>query len=999
MGFQLREDAPPFVGRPQARVSQSLRVAYHAWLQECLEVGVIERSDAHACNQMVLVYRDGKLRPCLDAKYLNEWSLGEAFDPPTTRECIEACIGSRVFSTLDLVKSFLQFELEEGSRDLTTFDTPWGRFRFTRMFFGWRNATAEFQRFMTRILRPLIDAGIVVVYVDDVIVMSNTWEEHVVHLERLFALLEAARLRVNLPKCTFGARSVTYLGMQVDGSYVGQTTARLQALLELPEPESVVVLRSQVQMFNYLAEFVPAFAEKAAPLYDLVRDARVQRGPFAAKFAGAARDAWRAIRDELLANRRLALPDQSREFVLRTDASNAGVAAVLFQRAAAGDELEMVLCRARRLTAAEGNYSAIEKELLAIVWGCGVLRPYLIGRPFTCVTDHMNLTWMQQSDNPRVLRWATALREYDMDLVYGPGTTNAVADGFSRSPSLAEPVVPVLHARVTRAAARAASAPAPLATVAAGPAPSAAAAVAPAVSPSAPPRAGAGGSDDATVHGPEPALLDVPSILERIHAAQGGADAAAEVERWKLDALYSVETRNGLRLWEVDGVVVVPAVALELQADILSLAHDRHGHPGVRATLHQLDLAAVTWAHRRDAVQKHIASCGVCQRVKRVAGIRRAGRYRHVVVEAPMRRLQMDFAGPIPTADDGSVAYILLLQDVFTRWVELRTLPVATGDEVVKAFESAVLLRHGFPDVVQCDNGSHFNNELVTAFFKRKGITLHFSTPHHPASNGLVERTVGTVKQKLLAACGADTHRWPAHVEEVQSWCNTTVHRSIGVTPFEALYGREPQTELSRQLMTERARLDAVADVAALQEAMVDDVAAMNDIARRRMDIRSDESRSDVRYEVGQHVRVCFPVAGSKMRPQWRGLYRVIAQLTDNTYRLLDLHTKRETRAHVSAMRLADLSRGGVDADTEADLPPAYFVVESILRHRIAAGDAAFLVRWKGYGAADDTWVPWADARRLTVLREYVEARPDVKRLLANCGYRLRAPPDRAADR
>jgi len=316
-----------------------------------------------------------------------------------------------------------------GSRPITAFTIPGkGLYQFKVMPFGLHPAPATFQRLLDTILGPELEPH-VFVYLDDIIIISRTFDKHLELLRETFRRLRDARLRLNPEKCHFCIDRLTYLGHVIDREGIRTDSGKIQAVTNWPEPQSVKHIRQFVGMASWYRRFIPNFSTIAAPLTQLTKkNARWKWGEGEAT-------AFAQLKRALSSAPVLACPDFTRRFFLQTDASTTGLGAVLTQNFEEGERV--IAYASRTLNAAERNYSATELECLAIVWGIRRMKSYLEGYAFTVVTDHQALRWLQKIESPtgRLGRWVFELQQYDFDVKYRRGVLNRVADALSRHPA------------------------------------------------------------------------------------------------------------------------------------------------------------------------------------------------------------------------------------------------------------------------------------------------------------------------------------------------------------------------------------------------------------------------------------------------------------------------------------------------------------------------------------------------------------------------------------
>ncbi|KAM8702148.1 hypothetical protein ACLKA7_005592 [Drosophila subpalustris] len=265
-------------------------------------------------------------------------------------------------------------------------------------------------------------------YLDDIIVSGASLEEHVRNLGEVLRRLRQANLRLNRAKCKFFRRSLVYLGHVISGEGIHTDPDKIAAVRELQPPATCRELRRCLGIASWYRRFVPNFADIVQPMSLLLKKGQKW------EWKPEQQAAFEELKARLTEAPVLACPDFSEKFVLQTDASDCGLGAVLTQQHQGAERV--IAYVSRRLVKAEENYSATEKECLAIVWAIRKLRCYLEGYRFDVVTDHLALKWLNSIDNPtgRIARWALELQQYQFDIHYRRGKQNVVADALSRQP-------------------------------------------------------------------------------------------------------------------------------------------------------------------------------------------------------------------------------------------------------------------------------------------------------------------------------------------------------------------------------------------------------------------------------------------------------------------------------------------------------------------------------------------------------------------------------------
>jgi len=300
------------------------------------------------------------------------------------------------------------------------------------MPFGLKNAPAKFQRVMDAELQRAGCTGFAYAYLDDLLVASDTWEEHIVHVRRTLRALEEANLMIHPDKSVFGTNIVEYLGHNVVGQHgITMNEAKVASIRALPVPTNVPELRSILGFLAYYRHFIPGYSSIVAPLNNLLKkDVRWNWGP-------TEQQAYAALKDCMCEPGRVLRPiDPDRPLILHTDWSIHGIGAVLGQRDDDGHEY-LCACISRSLNKHERNYPSYKGELLALAWAIRMFRQHLFGTSFQVVTDHQPLLWIMRARdlNGQYARWQLLLQEYDFNIVHRAGVKHVNADVLSRFPA------------------------------------------------------------------------------------------------------------------------------------------------------------------------------------------------------------------------------------------------------------------------------------------------------------------------------------------------------------------------------------------------------------------------------------------------------------------------------------------------------------------------------------------------------------------------------------
>jgi hypothetical protein len=370
-------------------------------------------------------------RVCNDYRDINEATPLDHY-PMHLPEDLWAKVGhAKYFSKIDLRSGFFQMPIDPGSVSPTGFWWNGKLWQYSRAPFGLKNLPAHFQRVMDYEIGRAGLMGFTCTYIDDILVFSDTAEEHEQHVKKVLESLHAVGLKAHPEKSIFGASVVEFLGHNVSMYGLTPHEAKVSAITNMRSPKDVPELRSVLGFLNYYRAYIPLFAKVASPLHDLLKKS-AHNYPWGEDHEHAISCLKRELSTP---GRVLRQPDPSLPFVVHTDWSNKGVGAVLGQVDREGQEV-LIACISRSLNKHERQYSSFQGELLAAVWAVKTFRHYLSGRAFTLITDHQPLSWLVRTPEltGQSARWAMSLQDYQFTIVHRPGVKHQNADFPSRFP-------------------------------------------------------------------------------------------------------------------------------------------------------------------------------------------------------------------------------------------------------------------------------------------------------------------------------------------------------------------------------------------------------------------------------------------------------------------------------------------------------------------------------------------------------------------------------------
>jgi len=363
----------------------------------------------------------------VDYRKLNSVTIQDAYPLQRIDRSLDTLAGSKYFSTLDLLSGYWQVPLSPDAQEKAAFITRDGLWKWKVLPFGLTSAPATFQRLVEQVLSGFYWKTLLI-YLDDVIVISPDFQTQVSRLRKVFERLRGAGLKLKPSKCALLQPEVKYLGHVVGRNGVATDPEKIRAIEDWVTPQDLTGLQAFLVRVGYYRQYIPDFAGIAQPLNRLTA-----KGVTWQWFPVKQR-AFDRLKGCLLKAPILASPDPTLEYILDTDASDPNVGAVLSQ-VQEGREV-LVAYYSKSLSPTERNYCTTCKELLAVIKSMKHFRPYLYGKRFRLRTDHGSLIWLCKRAEPsrQVSRWLEILAEFSYRIEHQPGKKHGNADGLSRRP-------------------------------------------------------------------------------------------------------------------------------------------------------------------------------------------------------------------------------------------------------------------------------------------------------------------------------------------------------------------------------------------------------------------------------------------------------------------------------------------------------------------------------------------------------------------------------------
>jgi hypothetical protein len=828
--FVMKEGATPTRDGERRRSPEELRLI-REMVAEGEASGLIEDSTSEWCSQLIMVVKKdqygvptGKPRFAVDYRKPNALMKKDAHPLPLPEAMFAQLKGATVFSKLDLTKGFYQIGLNPKCREYLAFSTPDGLKQWKVMPFGIANAPATFQREMQRVLKERLDVS-VLVYIDDILIFSRDAEEHAGHVEWVLNQLRVHGYYANPDKCEFFQSEVNFLGHVISAGGVAVQQHKVDAIAQWPRPQCVSDVRRFLGLTGYYRRFVAGHSSISAPLSDLT----CKDTPFI--WGEKEEAAFEQLKAALASAPVLVTPDNSKPYVLHTDASGYAVGASLSQMTDRG--LQPVAFMSKKMNAAQRNYSVHEWELLAVMEALKAWRCYLYGSatPIDIHTDHHSLQWINTQPNlsARQCRWVEQLQDYSFKIQHLSGDKNVVADALSRRSDYE-----TAHAKEAEIRLKAGEMGI--------------------IRPRLRLEMDSLTSDDPAILTTSTSTLIAPSLMQDIRRS-ALKDTAYYVPL--------IARADHLGLTVKDGLVYSPAGLLYIPQDetlrttLMREVHDAPtgGHLGREKTYRRLT-ARVYWRGVYQDVADYVRSCVSCAQNK--ASHLNASDLLHPL-PIPARRwetITMDFVGPLPKTSAGH-DFLLVVVDKFSKTVHLIVCTQeVTASEVAQLVYDQVVRLHGFPENIVSDRDSRFTSNFWTALWKLAGTELAMSTSYHPQTDGQTEN-VNRAVQDILRAYTKDNRRdWDRHLTAVEIAINSSRHASTGYTPHFLNYNQEMRLPFGIALKETMGTVNVPAAVSAMA-----DMAANDETARTRM----AEAQAQQEKAANRHRRVEVYVVGDQV--------------------------------------------------------------------------------------------------------------------------------------
>lgn len=964
--IQLKEGSEPSFG-PLYDMSREELQVLRKELEENLGKGFIRASTSPAASPVLFVRKPGGgLRFCIDYRALNAITVKNRYPIPLIRETLDRLCRAKFYTKLDITAAFNRLRIAAGDEWKTAFRTRYGLFEYLVMPFGLTNGPASFQHYINDSLREYLDV-FCTAYLDDILIYSDTLEEHKKHVRQVLERLRKYGLQADIAKCEFHVQEVKYLGLIVGTRGIRMDPEKISAVADWPQPKNVKDVQGFLGFANFYRRFIRDFAKKATPLTRLTK----KDTPF--EWDDKCVRAFEELKGAFTSAPILQHFDPDKPSTIECDSSDYVNAGCLSQPDHDGI-LRPVAFFSKKLTPTECNYDIYDKELMAIVRSFEEWRAELEGAsdPVEVISDHKNLQYFMTTKrlSRRQARWSEFLSRFGFKLIYRPGTQGGKPDALTRRssdlPQNEEDARCRYQQQTVLKPYNVSPGMLPLQlnqnTV----------------------------NDDMNE---QPMLEELMKTAyeqdptpSRIMDVLRAGDRRLPPDLAKLKISLAECSEQDGRLYVKDRLFVPDSDPLRMQ--LLRSCHDHAaaGHPG-RAKTYELLSREYYWPNMYQTVKRYVRNCHVCSR-SRTSRLQYQGLLQPL--KTPTRKwedIAVDFIVDLPKSKSEVTGQICRNIMVVTDRLSKQRHFIGCGSTEAKytarLFLHHIWKHHGLPRTIVSDRGTQFTSRLWQRICQRLGISLKLSTAYHPETDGQSENANQGLEQYLRSYVNYLQDDWVNWLPMAEFAINNHQSESTKVTPFYAVYGQHPRMGHEPPQATRRLPARQELDVAAADkfaEGMKELTDYLHDemkLAQAQYAEQADKTRSPPPiFKIGDKVwldtrNLKMERPSKKLSEKYIGPYPITEVVSPLAYRIeLPRSMGNHNVFHTSLLRAAATDplpgqqlASGPRVATTRDKIGREWMIKEILNSRITKNRQGntrleYYVRWKGYPAS---WTPQKD--------------------------------------
>lgn len=894
-------------------------------IDSLLKAGIIRPSNSpYAAPAFLVKKKDSGHRMVVDYSELNKFTYEDPLPMPRIDDVLDNLQGSVWFSTIDLKQGFHQIAIHQDSIEKTAFSTQRGHYEYVRLPFGLKNSPAYFNRVM---MSALGDLKFVELYVDDIIIHSQDFESHLDHIRTVLERVVKYNLKANPKKSVLFKKKIKILGHVVTNNKVTLDTDKVNTIQKWKSPTNVSQLRSALGLLGYYRRFVKDFSKIAEPMNKLLKKGEVWN------WSEDCEKAFQTLRLKMLSYPVLRLPDAERRFYLITDASASGLSAILSQRDDDGADYAVNFA-SRSTSVPEKKYSPTQLECLALKWGMFYFRPYLYGREFTVITDHVALKWLTSMRNPSgaLTRWALYLQSFDFVVEHRAGKIHQNADALSRYGYENDGHTNSVNVLAIEEEDR---------------------------------------MEEDLLEDEEIATQSFDpyedAILLEYLRTQKLANGSGNKTRNRVirtarkfcvidDDIFYIDPNNPGQLR------LVPPI--KDRKNIVALQH-LNGHFGALECYNKLK-EKYFWRKMMVDITKYGKRCAVCLRHNLAP-----------ILEHPAKaqttlnifdRCSIDLAF-VPIRSERGYIGVMVITEFLSDFPVAMPIKSKNMNEIVGVFFNYCAM-FGAPKEILTDQGKEFVNSLLSQLRQLVGTEHRLTSAYNPRTNGKCERMNKILINIVKKHAEENPEDWDLWIPFALMAYRSKINRTTKYSPFKLMFGREMNMFGDWAPEINEDESTAITKRAMELEKMFDSVipeARGNVESAKIQQRRGQNQRSNILNEPlaqGTVVYVRVVSGKGKLEPHYIGPYRIHGQTANNNYWLINRHGKTlKTSYPVTRLKVVDVEDAEeIKEDVE---------VERILKHRKRNGEFEYLVKWTGHDESENEWVRASDFNTTEIIEEY----------------------------
>lgn len=834
--------------RRQYRLTLEERAELQKQVEELLNKGFIKESNSPYNAPVLFVKKKGgELRMCVDFRLLNLHTIKDRFPIPLIDEILGSLAESKYFSKLDLRSGYHQVLIDKNDTQKTAFSTTHNHYEWLVMPFGLTNAPSTFQRMMNHVLKEFV-GKFVHVYLDDIIVFSDTLEKHLGHVEKILQVLRANQLVCKQSKCEFLKKELKFLGFVINQKGILPDPDKIQAVVEWSALRTFKDAQKFLGLAGFYRRFVKDYSKKATPLAEFAAQ-NAELGPEQEK-------AFETLKKELSTAPVLINPifKEGYTFVVTSDACGTALGFTLEQLDPEGKKLGVIAYGSKKLQGAQLRYPVREKEFMAIIEALRTWRNLLMYQKFVIQTDHHSLIYLQhqnQLNTGRLARWLDFLSEFNFTIKHIPGRQNSAADALSRRDDCEEIEFAAMH---TQAHIQELN---------------------------------------------EELLREIKKGLTRdpeFSAIYRCLKYKEEPSKLIKNHIKHYKLEEDLLLFNAipgqdEYRVCVPNYG-DLRTKLTANVHDlpTGAHFGYLRAYEVLQ-RQFYWPKMFRSIKRYVASCLLCQKSKPSTQLPQ-GLFKPL--EVPKERFKevtMDFLTGIPTTKQGHDMIFVIIDRFSKRAKMIPCQRSLTAAGAAQLFLQHYFCNYGLPRKIVSDKDIRFMGGFWQTIWAALGTTLLFTTTAHPQTDGQSERMMRVINQCLRAVCHNNLNSWDVLLPAIEFAYNSTVQSSTKKPPFEVDLGIVPDSPTYSSVWNTKYLNPQAEDLAIAMRSAGLQLKDQLVTAQRQQEEMHNRRRNVVNFKKNDWVLLHKHVFGprdthGKLLPYYLGPYQIVKMLGENVVEL-----------------------------------------------------------------------------------------------------------------